>query len=168
MRYMPSEAQYIPAAASTDDRYGFGKDLIQAIEYAKISLELDDASPEVEFLDLMKLPNLEEEARKTLSTFIQQANVRLATKDGVLGYLRVSETKRRLFRPPPATRRSLHPLAEFDMSVPYATKMGDGEVWLMQKDASVVKEQDPSGSTWHPRNSQAHFSSAGCPFSASF
>jgi len=167
MRYIPSTAVYRLAKASTQDRYGFGGDLVEAIEYAKVSLGWNDKSPEAEFLKLVNLENLEEVAKNQIKEFVDKVNVNLGNPQGVLGYMRVAETRRRMFRPPLSLKRPVHPLAEFDLALPYSTQMPDSETWLMLPDASV-KNAEPSHKIWHPRNTQAHFSSAGCPFSASF
>ncbi|RYP20438.1 hypothetical protein DL765_002814 [Monosporascus sp. GIB2] len=172
MRYIPSTLVFSPAGSSSDDRYLFSNDLAEAIQTGIESLELNKrTSPEAEFLELLSQPDLEQEAKRRIQKYVNNINAKLATKEGVLGYMRLAESKRRMFRPPPSSRRPVHPLAEFDLSLPYASKMpstGSSLVqWIMKPDASVVSAESDND-IWHPRNTQAHFSSAGCPFSASF
>jgi hypothetical protein len=176
MRYIPSTVNLSTSAGSASgndhDRYGFGRDLEVAVRGAITKLELDpDTSPEAEFLRFLKIADddWQRVLKDRIEEYVQRINVQLKTKAGILGYLRVAETKRRTFRPPPITQRPLHPLAEFDMSLPYATRIDAFSDcnWVMQSDATVM--QIPTAkSIWHPRNTQAHLSSAGCPFSASF
>ncbi|KAK2733888.1 hypothetical protein FQN57_001938, partial [Myotisia sp. PD_48] len=140
MRYMPSTLTF-DAKSTGDDKYGFGNDLINAIEYAMKSLGLDqDTSPEAEFLKLARRTDLEEHSLKTIKDYIEGINKQLKTKDGIAGYIRVAESKRRQFRPHPRTNRPVHPLAEFDMSLPYASKIG-AETWRMKKDGSVIQDE---------------------------
>jgi hypothetical protein len=169
MRYIPSTLVHSPTGSSDDDRYLFSKDLAEAVSIGIESLELDPkTSPEAEFLDYLSRDDLEQVAKKKIVDYVNNINRLLTSKDGVLGYMKLAETKRRMFRPPPSTRRPVHPLAEFDLSLPYASKMGPfSQEWKMKPDATVVAA-DSDHDVWHPRNTQAHFSSAGCPFSASF
>jgi hypothetical protein len=167
MRYIPSTAT-LQDPTSKDDKYKLGSDLIEVIENAIHDLELDPkTSPEAEFLDLVNNPNLVQVAKARIQTYVNKINIELAKPAGVLGYMRIAETKRRLFRPPPKYQKPLHPLAEFDMSLPYASRMGEKETYFMKEDATPEVIAQPS-KIWHPRNTQVHFSSAGCPFSSSF
>ena len=167
MRYVPSTVIY-SATANSDDRYGFGTDLIEAIELGIETLELDPkTSPEAEFLGIVRLPNQKEEVMNRISQYVTNVNAQLARPEGVLGYLKLAESKRCLFRPPPSTRRPVHPLAEFDLMLPYASKLPSDEVWTMKPDGSV-ENTGLESNIWHPRNTQTHFLASGCPFSASF
>lgn len=169
MRYIPSTLDYCPTGTSEDDRYRFSTDLAEAVQTGIESLELDPkTSPEAEFLELLSNPDVEQEARKRLQAYVDNINKKLSTKEGVSDYMALAETKRRMFRPPPSTRRPVHPLAEFDLSLPYASAIDPGQKeWKMMQNGAVVLA-DSDNDVWHPRNTQAHFSSAGCPFSASF
>ena len=170
MRYVPSTATYDGTATNLQDRYELGSGLVDAVKYAIPNLGLDPkTSPEAEFLELAGHENLEQHICSKIGAYVKKINEQLKTTNGVLGYMRVAESKRRLFRPPPRTQRPLHPLAEFDMSLPYANKVSafNGEVWSMKPDGTVESILPPER-VWHPRNTQTHFSASGCPFSASF
>jgi len=167
MRYIPSTAT-LQDPASKDDKYGLGSDLVEVVTNAIPNLDLDPkTSPEAEFLDLVKNPNLLQVAKARIQAYVDKINAELAKPSGVLNFMRIAETKRRLFRPPPRYQKPLHPLAEFDMSLPYASRMQEKETYYMKEDATAEAIPPPS-KIWHPRNTQAHFSSAGCPFSSSF
>lgn len=166
MRYIPSTAT-LDNRGTTDDRYRLGPDLVEVIENQIENLGLDANSPEQEFCNLMEEEDLDKHAKDQITSYISKINRNLGTSSGVLGYMRLAETKRRLFRPAPSTQKPQHPLGEFAMMLPYASRMPDGDTWIMNRDA-LVENITPPQKIWHPRNSQVHFSSAGCPFSASF
>ncbi|RYP70984.1 hypothetical protein DL771_005079 [Monosporascus sp. 5C6A] len=162
----------VDSGSSSDDRYLFSNDLAEAIQTHIESLELNRrTSPEAEFLELLSQPDLEQEAKRRIQKYVNNINAKLATKEGVLGYMKLAESKRRMFRPTRSSGRPVHPLAEFDLSLPYASNMpSNGSSlgqWMMKPNASVVPAESDND-IWHPRNTQAHFSSTGCPFSASF
>jgi hypothetical protein len=168
MRYIPSTATCNLAPTRLDNRYDLGDGLIEAVNYGIKSLGLDrTTSPEAEFLNLVRFSP--EEHKGKIKAYVDKVNERLKTKEGVLEYMKVAESNRRLFRPHPRTQKPLHPLAEFDMSLPYANKIDafKHEVWSMKPDGTVQCTR-PEVNIWHPRNTQTHFSASGCPFSASF
>lgn len=169
MRYIPSTATLDTNLPKDDDRYNLGVDLIEVIENAITDFELGQDSPEAEFIGLVKQEDhdLYQAAKDKLQIYVKGINEKLKTQEGVLEYMRVAETKRRIFRPPPKMQRPVHPLAEFDMSLPYASRVPLDGAYTMKPDGTV-EELTPPAKIWHPRNIQSHFSSAGCPFSASF
>lgn len=169
MRYIPSTAIYDPTAKG-EDQYQLGKDLVEAIKYAMISLELDpETSPEAEFLKLAAIEDISAEAQAMITSYVENINAKLKSREGILDYMKVAETKRRKFRPHKRTQKPSHPLAEFDMSLPYAAKLGldEGDNWIMRPDGRA-EEEGLLQNYWHPRNTQNHFSASGCPFSAAF
>lgn len=177
MRYIPSTALLSPSPpptpASSSDRYTLGADLVAAVERAIANNALPPSSPEAEFVGLARSAgDINAVASARLREYVAAVNARLATADGVLDYMRVAETRRRTFRPPPRSGRPNHPLAEFDLTLPYAVGMGGadgggGEAWAMRRDGGVERVDAGNGgrSVWHPRDSTAHFSAVGCPFS---
>lgn len=166
MRYIPSTAT-LSNRDTPKDRYRLGKHLVKVIGNQINRLELVANSPEQEFCDLMEEEDLYKYAKDEIIDYVGKTNLNLATSDGVLGNMRLAESKRRLFRPAPSTQRLQHPLGEFAIMLLYASRMSEKDTWIIKRDASVENITPPQ-KIWHSRNSQVHFSSPGCPFSSSF
>ena len=165
MRYVPSTATY-DKEAPRQDKYTLGEDLIAAVERGVTTYDYHDESPEVEFVQLARNPNIFHDSRKAIEAYVNNINDHLKTENGVLDYMKVAETRRRTFRPPPRSQRPPHPLAEFDLTLPYAQKMDPGfeETWVMKSNGTVASAL-PVKNVWHPRDNQAHLIASGCPFS---
>ena len=167
LHYVPSTLMY-SATASSNDRYEFGKDLVDAVALGIETLGLDpENSAEHDFLYWARVEEQEKQVKIELSKYAARVNEQLATLEGVLGYMKITETRRSMFRPPPTSHKPVHPLAEFDLQLPYASKFPHDENWRMKSDGTACKV-DPDPSVWHPRNTQAHYVASGCPFSTSF
>ncbi|KAF3927116.1 hypothetical protein AA313_de0208487 [Arthrobotrys entomopaga] len=165
MKYIPSTVRHVKPG--TDDAYDLGVDLIEVVRKRIIAQQLGGESPESELIrnydEIAKDPSW---AAQRLVQYIGKVKEHIKSPNGVLDYVKVAETRRRMVRPPRRTGKPPHPLAEFDMSLPYATEMDKKfqENWVMREDGQV-ENLAPSNSVWHPRNNQTSFAAAGCPFS---
>ncbi|KXX82080.1 hypothetical protein MMYC01_201566 [Madurella mycetomatis] len=164
MRYIPSTARW------DGTKYTLGTGLTRAIRAAAAAKP--DGSPEAEYVQLLDAQgDFSVNFSDKLIAFIAQVNKGLKdsrhSKDSVKNCLRVAESKRRIFRPSPWLNLPAHPLAEFNMALPYATSMPDDPSGPWEFTASgAFRQAKPSENIWHSRSAQAPFSSAGCPFSS--
>ena len=164
MRYVPSTARFVGQTTN------FG------VAFTKIVREISEQpdktdSPEAEYIKWIDITeDFNGAVIETLGDYIRSINKKIKSQKAaqwVQEYLKVAESKRRIFKPPPRSKRPAHPLAEFPMTLPYATRMVDDLDPYEMTANGEVKKRPVSKDIWHPRNSQAHFSSSGCPFSSS-
>jgi hypothetical protein len=165
MRYVPSTARWDGA------KYTLGPGLTRAIRTAAAD-KADDTSPEAEYLRLIDTPgDFSVNFTNKLISFVTRDNKGLQdsrhAESSVRNCLKIAESKRRIFRPSPWLNLAAHPLSEFNVALPYATRMADDSSgpWEFTADGAF-RQAKPSENIWHPRTAQAPFSSAGCPFSS--
>jgi len=104
LQYVPDEATFNPTTKSYDMEQGF-------ITAVKASPRMQDiTSPEYEFV--LNLSKTTEDFSNMLTSYISKVQKRLMKQDGVSDYLKLAESRRRIYRPVP--------LDEFAFTLPWA------------------------------------------------
>ncbi|KAF1998461.1 hypothetical protein P154DRAFT_577808 [Amniculicola lignicola CBS 123094] len=143
---VPSTARY------NEGETNFGSAFTKVVQTAASGL--DEGSPEAEYIRFMDDPgDLTGIVTKKLRDYVASINKKLQSPQApawVEKYLKVAESKRRMFRPPPRSGRPSNPLAEFEMALPYARKMEDDlDPWEMTADGGAA-QVPTSKAIWHP------------------
>ncbi|KAI9655095.1 MAG: hypothetical protein M1821_005578 [Bathelium mastoideum] len=100
---------YLPQSATlTGSMYDFEAQFVDAVRRSKYNK--DPNSPESQFLALYDKPP--DHFQSIFSTYFSKIQKRLKTQEGVSDYLKLAESRRRIFRP--------LPLDEFGAQLPYA------------------------------------------------
>ena len=121
--------QYVPDSATFDSTTGtYDLDATFVKNVTASPMCKDSTSPESLFLanlksDQTKFPNI-------FTTYLNAVQSRLGTVDGMTDYLRLAESRRRIYR-------SL-PLDEFALTLPWALNYGTEQYWEMKSDGTVV------------------------------
>ncbi|KAJ5226535.1 hypothetical protein N7468_007760 [Penicillium chermesinum] len=123
--------QYLPSTTSLDgDKYDMETAWIANIR--KSSHASEAGSPECEFLDLYQHPPSCSAIKTRFRDYLGKVNVRLKTGEGVTDFMKLAESRRRIYRP--------LPLDEFGMTLPYALcLLEDSKLIEMKEDASVTE-----------------------------
>lgn len=110
MQYVPGETTFNPENKTYDMETKF----IANVKDSKPFKVEDKDSPESQFISLLDtaLPDLQSRIKR----YFDAVDSRLKTVDGVLDYLTLAESRRRIYRPVP--------LNEFGMTLPYALNYG--------------------------------------------
>lgn len=121
-------------------------------------------SAEAEYLKWLRSDSTE--MIETICTYIQQVDRRLQTQEGVDDVLRLAESRRRIFRPPPGSQEPGSGLAEFDMSIPYAMSLDWDARRVIMKGSGEVEEMTgpPHELTTNILSPGSRFGAGGCPF----
>ena len=110
MQYLPEQTSYDPASKS----YDLEKQLIANVENSHYFKSGDTMSPEHQFISLLEVKL--EDMRSRIKKYFGNVVTRLKTLDGMIDYLTLAESRRRIFRPVP--------LNEFGLTLPYAVNYG--------------------------------------------
>lgn len=123
--------QYLPKTTSLDgDKYDMETAWIANIR--KSSHASEAGSPEYEFLDLYCHPPSCSAIETRFRDYLGKVNVRLKTQEGVTDFMKLAESRRRIYRP--------LPLDEFGMTLPYALNLPtDWKLIEMKEDATVTE-----------------------------
>lgn len=140
MQYIPVEAKLMdkpdidPVTREKVFTYDLEKNFIQAIEQrmeGKGDLEdLKDEYPEAEFLLNLKKPLIEHQIR--ISNYTNAVANNLQNSQWVLQYLKLAESRRRMFRP--------MPMNFFGSNIPYCLAMTVTDPWLEMTEEGTVQE----------------------------
>lgn len=126
-------------------------------------------SPEAEYLGYLSVGrDLNTYCVEKITSYLERINLRLQTQDGIDAYLRVSESRRRIFRPPPGSMDPKNGLAEFDMTLPYADALDkDAKKVVMTETGEIKEVEELDGEKEELPPKYSRFSSEGCPWAAS-
>ena len=133
LQYVPDDAQL---EVSTG-RYDLDERFVTAVRSSPRCQDPD--SPESEFL-----ANLSQDAQDSFTStvmpnYLQKVQAALGTQAGMADYLKLAESRRRIYRP--------LPLDEFALTLPYALKYQAGMYYEMRPDGTV-QEMDNRGVTF--------------------
>jgi hypothetical protein len=104
LQYVPDEATFNPDTKSFDMEQRF-------IDAVKASPRMqDETSPEYEFVQ--NLSKTSTEFQDTLTEYFKKVQKRLKSQDGIADYLKLAESRRRVYRPVP--------MDEFSLTLPWA------------------------------------------------
>lgn len=126
LQYVPDEAIFGPATKS----YDMEKNFITAV---KNNPRLQDAtSPEYEFVQ--NLSKTTKNFTDMLTSYIAKVQKRLKKQDGVSDYLKLAESRRRIYRPVP--------LDEFAFTLPWAWLWNHAKPLEMTPDGTIQEISD--------------------------
>jgi hypothetical protein len=126
LQYVPDEATFDPATKSYDMEQGF-------IDAVKASPRMQDiTSPEYEFVQ--NLSKTTDYFSNMLTGYITKVQKRLKTQDGVSDYLKLAESRRRVYRPVP--------LDEFAFTLPWAWLWKYNKPLEMTPDGTIQEVND--------------------------
>lgn len=106
MQYVPEHTVYDPASKTYDLETQF----IANVKDSQHFKNEDKDSPEYQFISVLDVKL--EDMKKKIKTYFDNAVTRLKTPNGILDYLTLAESRRRIYRP--------IPLNEFGLTLPYA------------------------------------------------
>jgi len=161
MKHIPETALY-----HGNGDYDLAEKLLESINNSPQKNVRD--SPESEYLRYLARDDYEAYFAGEISRYINNVKRRLQTQEGVNDYLRLAESRRRVFRPPPESLDPANGLAEFPMSIPYATGLKSNSIPVEMATSGELKEVvDVHNRLKNPENPQSRFSNfKGCPFAA--
>ncbi|ERF76404.1 hypothetical protein EPUS_06962 [Endocarpon pusillum Z07020] len=110
MQYLPEQTSYDSASKT----YDLESQLIANVKKSHSFKSGDTESPEHQFISLLDVKL--EDMRSRIKRYFDNVVTRLNTLDGMIDYLTLAESRRRIFRPVP--------LNEFGPTLPYAVKYG--------------------------------------------
>lgn len=108
MQYVPKETNLTPDGKEYDLETNF----MAAIRKSPYVVNKDEESPEYQLQQLYDDPAKMHEHEEKLKRYIRYISQRLETEEGILDYLKLAESRRRIYRP--------LPLNEFGVQLPYA------------------------------------------------
>lgn len=113
MQYVPQQTTFNGTSYDLDSAFIAN---VKASSYAKSQVA---DSPEVQFLNLLQvdLPT----HQLSVAKYVAAANKNIKTAQGILDYMKLAETRRRIYRP--------LPLDEFGFTLPYAMALPYDEPW---------------------------------------
>ncbi|KAJ4006408.1 hypothetical protein NW766_010495 [Fusarium irregulare] len=152
MQYIPVEAKLVdkptidPVTGEEVYTYDLEQNFIRAIEQrmeGKGDLKkLEDEWPEAEFLLNLKRPLIEHQIR--ISNYTNAVANNLQNSQWLLQYLKLAESRRRMFRP--------MPMNFFGSNIPYCLAMTVTDPWLEMTETGTVQEINKDGTkilrTW--------------------
>ena len=106
MQYVPKHTVYDPASKTYDLETNF----IANVKNSQHFKNEDKDSPEYQFISLLDVKL--EDMKTKIKTYFDNVFARLKTTNGILDYLTLAESRRRIYRP--------IPLNEFGLTLPYA------------------------------------------------
>lgn len=110
MQYVPNMTVYNQDAG----KYNLENQFITNVKESKFFKEQVQESPEYQFISLLDAELRDHQKR--IQSYLQNVQTRLKTVNGLSDYLRLAESRRRIYRP--------LPLDEFALTLPYALKYG--------------------------------------------
>jgi hypothetical protein len=126
LQYVPEEATFNPKTKSYDMEQGF-------ISAVKASPRMQDiTSPEYEFVQ--NLSKTTKDFSDMLTSYTAKVQKRLTTQDGVSDYLKLAESRRRIYRPVP--------LDEFALTLPWAWLWKNASPLEMTPDGTIQEISD--------------------------
>ena len=120
--------QYVPTAtALTGNAYDLEAKFIAAV---KASDEFkDQSSPEYSFVQLLNVSTNNLQTR--IQAYLNNVSKRLKKYDGLLDYMKLAETRRRIYRP--------LPLDEFGFTLPYARNLDSNTPWYEMTEQGTIQ-----------------------------
>jgi len=109
--------QYVPESTVYNEdtcKYDLEDQFIANVKESKFFKEQDQESPEYQFISLLDAEL--KDHQKKIQSYLENVQTRLKTVEGLSDYLRLAESRRRIYRP--------LPLDEFALTLPYALKFG--------------------------------------------
>jgi len=176
MRHIPSTATRV------GDGYTLSEDLRLAISLTQEAQI--PGTPEHEFIQNISLPDdtYDKIFAQRVIEYLNKIKENLATQTGVEQYLLLAESRRRIFRPHPASAGGeTNPLSEFSMTLPYATGLAlnfpfqemneKGEVVVMHEKGQALytrkileRREDKLQRFANVQNPCGAFRTSMCPF----
>lgn len=136
LMYVPQQTTWDPSSR----KYDLDNKFLEAVRASPQATQ--EGSPEFQFLALRGRNR--DQHRKEVEVYMEKVKVRLLTPDGVLDYMTLAESRRRIFRP--------LPLNEFGYTLPYAMNYGniivqipgkENQYTLTSVDATTAKQVLP-------------------------
>ena len=139
MQYVPQESSY------TNGQYDLSKKFREQI--VQSAAAKDPTSPEAEYLSSLNTGD------DFLDVFAAR---RMQTPEGVEDYMRLAESRRRMFRPHPGSDGpGTHSLSEFKMTLPFARNIAANEPWLEMMEDATVRKMDDQGQEYDKKKLEA-------------
>lgn len=143
LQYAPTEAY---PSGDPEAPYTFGTVFLDAI---KASPEAQNpSSPEWEYIRNLEYPDPYPIFAGRISAYLQKLSDRLthSAVEAVEDYLKLAESRRRLFRPYPSScDPSSNPLNEFQMTLPYVRAMAQDHEYLEMRQDATIGAISPEG-----------------------
>lgn len=114
MQYVPKMTVYDEATHRYDLEDAFIANVKESKFYVESDPEIRRTSPEYQFISLLDIELEDYQAR--IQNYMNSVQARLQTIDGLVDYITLAESRRRIYRP--------LPLDEFALTLPYALKYG--------------------------------------------
>ena len=126
--------QYIPTATTLNGTtYDLESTFISTVKASSASK--DSTSPEYAFIQLLGDPVTTHQSR--IKAYIDNISKRLKIYDGLLDYMKLAESRRRIYRP--------LPLDEFGATLPYARKLGPELPMYEMMEAGTIQPMPDEG-----------------------
>jgi hypothetical protein len=132
MQYVPETTVYNEDAG----KYDLEDQFIVNVKESKFFKEQVQESPEYQFISLLDAEL--KDHQKRIQSYLKNVQIRLKTVDGLADYLRLAESRRRIYRP--------LPLDEFALTLPYALKYGlDFNTRYEMTESGEIQNMAPRG-----------------------
>ena len=133
--------QYIPTTTTlTENKYDLESNFIAAVT-ASDAMK-DASSPEYAFVQLLSVSV--DTLQTRIGVYFSRISKALKTYEGLRDYMKLAESRRRIYRP--------LPLDEFGFTLPYARKMDPSTPWYEMTEQGTIQPIPPEGveflSTW--------------------
>lgn len=139
MQYIPKSTVYNETTKRYDLEYTFIANVKKSKFYLNQDPQVRNASPEYQFISLLTVELKDHQAR--IQSYLSSVQARLKTIPGLVDYIKLAESRRRIYRP--------LPINEFALTLPYARKYG------LNSDARY--EMTPTGEVQNIPNRGAEF-----------
>lgn len=129
--------QYVPTATTLNGTtYDLESTFISTVKAS--SAFKDSSSPEYAFIQLLGAPLTTHQDR--IKAYIDNVSKRLNSYDGLLDYMRLAESRRRIYRP--------LPLDEFGATLPYARELGPELPMYEMTEAGTIQPMPDEGTAF--------------------
>lgn len=127
--------QYIPKVARLTQggkEYDLEANFIAAIRKSSFAVNKDEASPEYQLLQIYDDSAKMDEYLQKRQAYVSAVNDALQTEEGILDYLKLAESHRRIYRP--------LPLDEFGVQLPYAVNLPPDWPYIEMTETAKTQE----------------------------
>ena len=129
--------QYVPTATTlSGTSYDLESTFISTVKAS--SAFKDSSSPEYAFIQLLGAPVTTHQRR--IKAYIDNVSKRLKSYNGLLDYMKLAESRRRIYRP--------LPLDEFGATLPYARELGPELPMYEMTEAGTIQPMPDEGMTF--------------------
>ena len=129
--------QYVPTSTTLNGTtYDLESNFVNAVKAS--GAFKDPNSPEYAFIQLLGVPATIHQSR--VKAYIDNVGRRLKSYEGLLDYMKLAESRRRIYRP--------LPLDEFGATLPYALKLGPDLPMYEMMEAGTIQPMPVEGQTF--------------------